>query len=120
MEKQEEESQKWERESYSNWQGHQDRRNETEMDRSERRSRSSRDNLIEAERVRTEGIKRDQERRGRDYQYRERERYSTPRTEYGRSGERERRIELETIARNRKKRKQMWKIHMGTTFILPR
>ena len=55
MEKQEEANQKRKRESYSNWQRYQDRRNEKEEARSDRRSRNSRDNLIEAGKERGNG-----------------------------------------------------------------
>ena len=49
MEKQDEATQIWGRDSYSNWQGYQDRRNEKEEERSVRRRGNSRDNFIDAE-----------------------------------------------------------------------
>ena len=79
--KQEEANLIWERGSYQNWQTQQqDRGNEREEERSERRGRNSRDNLIEQARERTDGIIRDRERKGKESKNRDRQ--ATTRTDH--------------------------------------
>ena len=55
---------------------------ETETERSDRGSRHSRGNLIEAERERTDGIKRNEERKEKERAYREQQKYAPPRRRY--------------------------------------
>ena len=73
---------RWGREYYSTRSRETEDTKATENGRSGRRSRNGRGNLIEADRERTEGIKRHEERKERERKQHEQQKYGPPRTRY--------------------------------------